>query len=163
MSDELVLLEGSLHSLQDEERELRLRAESLARAEAAAASAEAAAQAGVALLEERIKSLRDASLAKAGPLHSLQESIAKAVGERDLILSRHAVLERLEELLGPRGIQHFVFTGVLGQLQGAANAYLEVLAEGGVQLQLQGEEEDRIVKAVTVRAADGRLKVRAIN
>ena len=160
LGDELAAHEESLRSLHAEERDLRQRAEALLRAETAAAAASASAQAGVALLQERIRALQDAALTKAGPLLALQESVAKAMLERDAIVSRQAVLERLAECLGPRGIQHFIFSGVLGQLEGVANAYLEVLADGGVRLALQGEDEDRIVKAVLVRAAtDGQFKV----
>ena len=36
-----------------------------------------------------------------------------------------------------RGIQHFIFSGVIKQLEDTANAYLSVLAEGGVVLDKQ--------------------------
>ena len=42
-----------------------------------------------------------------------------------------------------RGIQHYVFMTVIKQLEEIANAYLAVLAEGGIQLVLEGEQQWR--------------------
>ena len=71
------------------------------------------------------------------------------------------MLEGLEDVLGPRGIQHYVFLSVLRQIESIANAYLTVLAEGGIQLSLQGDEDgEKIVKSVLVRSAGGQLRER---
>ena len=57
-----------------------------------------------------------------------------------------------------------MFIGVLKQLETIANAYLQVLADGGVQLTLQGDDDaDRIVKAVWVRSADGTMRERGLS
>jgi energy-coupling factor transporter ATP-binding protein EcfA2 len=53
---------------------------------------------------------------------------------------------------------------VVRQLEDIANAYLGILAEGGIQLILQGEEDaDKIVKSVVIRSADGTYKERALS
>ena len=39
------------------------------------------------------------------------------------------------QLIHNRGIQHFIFSGVIKQLEDTANAYLSVLAEGGTDRQ----------------------------
>lgn len=74
------------------------------------------------------------------------------------------MLDRLASALGPRGIQHYVFLGVLSQIESIANAYLAILADGGIQLALQGDEDaDKIVKSVLVRAANGELRERGLS
>ena len=74
------------------------------------------------------------------------------------------MLERLGEIFGPRGIQQYVFMNVVRQLEDIANAYLGILAEGGIQLILQGEDDaDKIVKSVVIRSADGTYKERALS
>ena len=89
----------------------------------------------------------------------------KSLEEKRLVASKNSiVLEQLEQIFGPRGIQHFVFTGVLKQLELIANEYLNILAEGGIQLSLQGDlDADRIVKSVSIRYADGTYKERALS
>ena len=50
------------------------------------------------------------------------------------------------------------------QLETISNSYLEVLAEGGIQLSLQSDlEADKIVKSVMIRASDGNYRERALS
>lgn len=74
------------------------------------------------------------------------------------------MFERLEEVLGLRGIQQYLFISVVRSIEEIANGYLTVLAAGGIQLSLQGEwDSERIIKRVLVRAADGELRERALS
>ena len=41
-----------------------------------------------------------------------------------------------------RGIQHYVFMSVIKLLEDIANSYLQVLAEGGIQLALEGNNNN---------------------
>ena len=55
-------------------------------------------------------------------------------------------------------------TGVLRQLEGIANTYLDILADGGIQLSLESDENaDRIVKSVLIRTSDGNFRERALS
>lgn len=78
------------------------------------------------------------------------------------------------------GIQHFIFIDLVRQIEGIANDYLSVLAEGGIQLSLSSTSEtvtatsssttssasalgsEKIVKSVFVRTADGRFQERGL-
>ena len=93
------------------------------------------------------------------------EDTLKSLEEKRLVASKNSiVLEQLEQIFGPRIIQHFVFSGVLKQLELIANEYLNILAVGGIQLSLQGDlNADRIVKSVSIRYADGAYKERALS
>lgn len=69
--------------------------------------------------------------------------------EHSAIASRSLVMEMLINVFGPRGIQNFVFLGLLKQIEFIANSYLNVLADGGIQLSLvqqQVEVEDEEVQ-----------------
>ena len=73
------------------------------------------------------------------------------------------VLRRLAEVLGPRGILQYVFIGAMRLLEEIANTYLTLLADGGIQLSLQGEwDSEKMIKKVLVRAADGELRERGL-
>jgi hypothetical protein len=82
----------------------------------------------------------DAELVAAAHCETLQRS--KGEKEKEALL-----LARLSTAVGPRGIQHYVFVGLLGALEDVANQFLDVLADGGLQLRLEGEvpehEKDR--------------------
>ena len=58
----------------------------------------------------------------------------------------------------------FKILETLRQLETISNSYLEVLAEGGIQLSLQSDlEADKIVKSVMIRASDGKYRERALS
>lgn len=83
--------------------------------------------------------------------------------ESQQLSDRSLVLNRLSEVLGARGIQQFLFINVIRQIEEIANRYLTILAEGGIQLSLQGEwDTEKIIKRVLVRAADGELRERGL-
>lgn len=73
-------------------------------------------------------------------------------------------MEKLGEILGPRGIQHYVFLDVVRQIETISNSFLSILADSGIQLSLQGEAEtEKIVKNVLVRSTDGELRERGLS
>lgn len=93
----------------------------------------------------------------------LEESLKKNEEINDNLNGESIVLGRLSEVLGPRGIQQFLFISVIRQIEEIANNYLNVLADGGIQLSLQGEwDTEKIIKKVLVRAADGELRERGL-
>ena len=74
------------------------------------------------------------------------------------------VLDRLASIFGPRGLQHFVFVDLLGQIESIANAYLDVLADGGIRLALQNEQDtDRVIKSVSVKSGSGTYNERSLS
>ncbi len=95
----------------------------------------------------------------------LDEQISNSLNEQHVLIQNATVLDKLGEVLGSRGIQHFIFLGIVMQIEQIANSYLTVLAEGGIQLKLQGEGDssDKIMKSVYVRAADGEWKERGLS
>jgi DNA repair exonuclease SbcCD ATPase subunit len=150
--------------LQARESALRKTLDALREAESTWTSLEGKTNSTLALLEDRVRQAQDKHRVQAEILAELQAVMAGLKAQENDITARGLVLERLGEVLGPRGIQHYVFMSTLKQLEAIANAYLQVLAEGGVQLTLQGDEDaDRIVKTVWVRAADGAMRERGLS
>ena len=103
-----------------------------------------------------------------------KDEIDTLKGDISLISDRKLpLLSSLQEAFGPRGVQNFVFSSALSRLEDSANAFLHVLTDGGIKLNLKsdastGDElagaEDvgegpasvggRIVKSVFVRVED---------
>jgi DNA repair exonuclease SbcCD ATPase subunit len=161
---ELAVSEQQLAALVDVEASLRRTLEELRVLETRSTSSQGQANATVLLLEDRVKQAREAAAAKAGVLYELEDAMRGIRAQEREIAARSLVLERLAEVLGPRGVQHYVFISVLKQLEAIANSYLLVLAEGGMQLTLQGDDDaDKIVKAVWVRSADGTMRERGLS
>jgi DNA repair exonuclease SbcCD ATPase subunit len=108
----------------------------------------------VSLAQDRIKGALLGVGEKTAAVERLAEILAANASQAQEITAHSVVLERLGAALGTRGIQNYVFQGVIGQLESITNAYLMVLAEGGIQLALQGDgdDDDRIVKSVWIRS-----------
>jgi DNA repair exonuclease SbcCD ATPase subunit len=161
---EINAAQQNFNTLTEQEQDLRRKVEEFRRLEATVSSSQSQANVTIALLEDRINSAKQGLAVKSAPLLELEAAVAAADRDKEDIIARSAVMERLGEVLGPRGIQHYVFMGVIRLLEQIANAYLDVLACGGIQLTLQGEEDsDKIVKTVSVRAADGEFKERSLS
>ena len=97
-------------------------------------------------------------------LFELEGKVKEGDQEKTELLKDSLVLEQLVSILGPRGIQHYVFLDALRLLESIANSYLNVLADGGIQLSLQSNEDaDKIVKSVLIRASDGKFRERALS
>ena len=101
-----------------------------------------------------------------------KESTVEEIGNHVLALSTEqeslrreiTVLEKLADLFGVRGVQHFIFMSVIGALEKLTNHYLEVLADGGIKLRLEEDKEgDKIVKGVMIRGSDGEFKDRGLS
>lgn len=161
---ELAAAEQQLAALVEVEASLRRTLDELRVLETRSTTSQGQANATVLLLEDRVKQAREAAAAKTGVLYELEDAMRGIRAQEREIAARGLVLERLAEVLGPRGVQHYVFVSVLKQLEAIANSYLLVLAEGGVQLTLQGDDDaDKIVKAVWVRSADGTMRERGLS
>jgi hypothetical protein len=116
------------------------------------------------MIDDRLKTARESLNSKSLPLFQLEGVINEASQELKNCIDRGVVLERLLECRGPRGIQHYVFLSTLKQLEEIANSYLEILADGGIRLALQGEDDvDKIIKRVLVRSSDGTFKDRGLS
>lgn len=79
---------------------------------------------------------------------------------------RHRLLicNKLIELFGAKGIQHYVFMGIVEQIETVANCFLDILADGGIQLNLkESSDVEKICKYVTIRTATGEYKERALS
>lgn len=85
--------------------------------------------------------------------------------ERQNLIERQVILERLIEIFGVRGIQHFIFMKTLQQIESIANNYLLVLAEGGIQIALSSDTDaDKIIKTILIRSpTDGEYRERALS
>jgi len=124
------------------------------------------ASAQVTLAQDRVTTALNQLKIRAEAVTSLNETLRGIDATRAELTEKSLVLERLVAVLGPRGVQNFVFQNVIAQLESITNSYLMVLAEGGIQLALQntGEDEDKIVKSVWVRSRDsgGEYRERAL-
>lgn len=93
----------------------------------------------------------------------LESDIANMMMTQREAVEWGSVLGDLAEALGTRGVQHFIFQSVVKQIENVANEFLSVLAEGGIQLVLEGDgDADRIVKSVLVKAAGGEMRERRL-
>jgi len=156
--------EDKVRSLTERSREIYSKIEELRKAENEIMALETRANATVSMIDDRLKTARESLNSKSLPLFQLESVIEEASLELKNCIDRGVVLERLLECLGPRGIQHFVFISTLKQLEEIANSYLEILADGGIRLALQGEDDvDKIIKRVLVRSSDGNFKDRGLS
>lgn len=114
----------------------------------------------IALQADRVAAARQNVKAREEAASALDAVVLESIERRKVLAAHSAVLERLADVLGPKGIQHYIFTGVLKQLESIANSYLMVLAGGGIRLTLQGDEDvDKIIKSVLVRSGPSRVGV----
>jgi len=135
---ELQKAEAKCNELMQEEQQLKQKIELLRAAEMDLSSNQGKINASVLLISDRLASSKQAVSERSAALFELEQLIADANTQQQRMAARGAVLERLADVLGPRGIQHFIFSQVLRQLEQIANAYLLVLAEGGIKLIIQG-------------------------
>lgn len=163
-SASLQAAEEKIRLLAERARELSVKIEGLRKAENEIMALETQANATVSMIEDRLKAAKEHLNSKSLPLFQLESVIEEASQELKSCIDRSVVLERLLECLGPRGIQHYVFLSTLKQLEEIANSYLEILADGGIRLALQGEDDvDKIIKRVLVRSSDGTFKDRGLS
>jgi DNA repair exonuclease SbcCD ATPase subunit len=73
--------------------------------------------------------------------------------------------ERLTQLFGSKGIQHYLFQSATGQLEVLANNALCLLTDGGVSLKLQSDaEQEKVIKTVLFKhPVDGQWRERALS
>ena len=94
---------------------------------------------------------------------ALEEILKLNEAESQSLSAQSVVLGRLSDVVGARGIQQYLFISVIRQIEEIANGYLNILADGGIQLSLQGDwDTEKIIKKVLVRAADGELRERGL-
>ena len=116
------------------------------------------------MIEERIAYTSKSVQQKQEALKQIEDALTALTAEQDTVYRQMVILDKLEELFGVRGVQHFMFMEVVGMLENLANLYLQVLADGGIQLRLEEDAEgDKIVKGVTIRGADGEFRDRGLS
>ena len=116
------------------------------------------------MIEERIAYTSKSVQQKQEAVKEIQDALTALTAEQDTVYRQMVILDKLEELFGVRGVQHFMFMEVVGMLENLANLYLQVLADGGIQLRLEEDAEgDKIVKGVTIRGADGEFRDRGLS
>ena len=104
-------------------------------------------------------------------IRMLEVTINDFEKEQKEITQQCLIFDQLISVFGPKGIQNYVFLEVIKQLEDISNSYLNVLAEGGIQLTLlesndkvntsnENSDGDRILKAVLIRGNDGKFKDR---
>jgi hypothetical protein len=97
-------------------------------------------------------------------LNSMEDVSALLTSEKRQLVETAVVLGRLGLLLGPKGIQHHLLCSVLQQIEGSCNRYLQVLAEGGIQLSLRSDADtEKIVKSVYARVGLGPFRERSLS
>jgi DNA repair exonuclease SbcCD ATPase subunit len=162
--NQLKLQEQLLQDLLAQEKALKATIDELNRIENELNNKETRANATLTLIEDRLKSAYESVQTKSIPLFELEDIVSRGNREKKDIAARAAVYSRLGDCLGPRGIQHFIFLGLLRQLEEIANSYLDILADGGIRLALQGDDDgDRIIKTVSIRGVDGRYTERGLS
>lgn len=118
----------------------------------------------MAVLEARKKATNESTEKAEEALMHIDLKMTQLLEERDRLHSNATVLGMTAEVLGPRGVQHYIFMSVIRVLEEIANLYLKVLAGGGIQLQLQEDKEgDKITKGVVIRGADGKFRERGLS
>lgn len=116
------------------------------------------------MLQERIAFTSQSLQQKQEVVKRIEDAISTLTSEQDTVHRQAVVLDKLADLFGVRGVQHFIFMEVIGMLEKLANLYLQVLADGGIQLRLEEDAEgDKIVKGVTIRGADGEFRERGLS
>jgi DNA repair exonuclease SbcCD ATPase subunit len=164
--EELTAAEAKMMQMQETEKALQKRIKELRETQEAAFKVRSTASAQVALAQDRVSASLRQLQERGAVVESLAQALTQLETTRAELTAQSSVLERLATVLGPRGVQNFVFQNVIEQLESITNAYLEILAEGGIQLALQntGEEEEKIVKSVWVRSRDtgGEYRERAL-
>ena len=100
-------------------------------------------------------------------ISAAESKIMNLESEHKEIADKSIIREMLINIFGTRGIQNYVFLGLLKQIEFIANSYLEILADGGIQLSLVQEvdsngaaEEKKKRKSAKEKSA---VKVRRFN
>jgi hypothetical protein len=97
-------------------------------------------------------------------MNELELKIVNIKNEQTSLSQNVTVLSKLSDIFGPNCIQHFIFFGIVNQIETIANAYLSVLANGGIQLSLYASDEsDKILKTVFVLGNDGTMRERGLS
>ena len=97
-------------------------------------------------------------------LSSITHKLGALQTENELQYNNMIVFTRLVDVFGPRGVQQFLFVSVIRQLEEIVNGFLTLLADGGIQLSLQGEwDSEKIVKKVLIRSMEGELLERSLD
>jgi DNA repair exonuclease SbcCD ATPase subunit len=163
---ELAAAEAKMTQMQETEKALQKRIKELRESREAALNVRSTAATEVALADDRVSAALKQLQERGEIVVSLALALTKLETTRAELTAQSSVLQRLATLLGPKGVQNFVFQNVIEQLESITNSYLEILAEGGIQLALQNtsEGEDKIVKSVWVRSRDtgGEYRERAL-
>lgn len=116
------------------------------------------------MIQERIAFTSHSLEQKQQIVDRLDHAVASLTSEQDTVHRQVVVLDKLGELFGTRGVQHFIFMEVISMLEKLANLYLQILADGGIQLRLEEDSEgDKIVKGVTIRGSDGEFRERGLS
>jgi DNA repair exonuclease SbcCD ATPase subunit len=116
------------------------------------------------VLEERISANKATESIKLSNKVTIESAAKGLAEERDTLHRKCAVLDNTAQMMGVKGVQHFIFMSLIKVLETIANLYLQALADGGVQLVLSEDEEgDKVVKGVTIRGADGEFRSRGLS
>jgi DNA repair exonuclease SbcCD ATPase subunit len=165
MASKLQAQELKYRQLQDKEKQLRSQLERLRVREHENSLSRNRQESSLQLLRDRAASINRTVSDQKRIFDDLEKQLQKTEKLRLEFIHRTSILERLDDVFGPRGIQHFVFMQTIQQLENIANLYLLILAEGGIQLTLQSSDtDDKIMKSVFIRsAADGEYRERALS
>jgi DNA repair exonuclease SbcCD ATPase subunit len=125
----------------------------------------------------RLSNLKSQLEVLEGHLASSQSVLLKAQEDADSLASvvqdlqsrlgheRHeaATLATLTDVTGPRGIQAFVLSNAVRQLQSLTQGYLDDLSDGSLRLNITIDSGDRIIRRALVREADGDFQERSLS
>lgn len=115
-------------------------------------------------MNERNSSL-SAKLSKEKMTISQLDAELQGLEEELQLQQTHAdVLSKTVTYFGPSGVQHYIFMKVIRVMERIANVYLQILAEGGIELRLKEDKNaDEVLKTVSIRGADGEFRERALS
>ena len=115
-------------------------------------------------LESKLQDSKESISKQSSTLFELESKIKNGEKEKEELMNSSIILGELASIFGPRGIQHYIFLDALRELEDIANSYLNVLADGGIQLSLRSDEDaDKIVKSILIRSNEGRYRERALS
>lgn len=165
VEDKVRALKADLSSLREDEVTMRER-QQLYDGE------KAAYDTSIALIEEKCNRAREDCALKAVQVSNLTTTLVSLSSESVENAESSLVWQQLSLIFGNRGVQHFIFSNVLKQLELVCNSYLLVLSEGGIQITLQGgtraaggtySDVDKVVKSVLIRGSDGHYRERGLS
>lgn len=105
--------------------------------------------------KDNLTAATDARNSIAKELAEMSEGVKNLEVERENARSEAGIMSSSAENFGARGVQTFILQNTVHALQLASQSYLDELSDGTLQLQLDLDAGDRILRSASVLSSDG--------